>query len=100
LEFIDQLAAEIGSARPLVSNRGTIEAVTRETRTLREHYEHKLSRYRLPRRSAADELLLKVFTAAPRDRSRPRAASVLRDMRNTLRKQNLRSGAFSEYHHQ
>ena len=97
LEFIDELATEIGAAKPLVANRGTIEAVTRETRTLREHYEHKLARYRLPRRSAADELLLKVFTAAPRDQSRPKAASVLREMRNTLRRQNARSGAFSEY---
>ncbi len=34
-----------------------------ETRTLRQHYEQKLARYRMPRRSGADELLLKVFTS-------------------------------------
>jgi Putative zinc-binding metallo-peptidase len=97
LEFIDQLAGEIGEVKAPVANRSTIEEVTHETRTLREHYEHKHARYRLPRRSGADELLLKVFTAAPRDRSRPKAASVLREMRNSLRQQLVRSAVFSEY---
>ncbi len=59
---------------------------------LREHYEQKLARYRLPRRSGADELLLKVFTTAPRTRAAPKAASVLREMRIPLRQQILRSG--------
>jgi hypothetical protein len=97
LEFIDRLSADIGAAKPLVTGRGTIEDIAAETRTLREHYDRKLARYRMPRRSGADELLLKVFTTAPRTRSAPKAASVLRDMRNPLRKQIVRSGAFSEY---
>jgi hypothetical protein len=97
LEFIDSLAEDIGRSKPLVSDRGTVEEVTKETRTLREHYEKKLAHYRMPRRSGADELLLKVFTAAPRTRGRPKAASVLRELRNPLRQQILRTGAFSEY---
>ena len=97
LEFIDELADEIGGRKPAVSVRGTIEAVSQETRTLRDHYEQKLARYRMPRRSGADELLLKVFTAAPRDRASPKAARVLRELRNPLRHRILRSGAFSEY---
>jgi Putative zinc-binding metallo-peptidase len=97
LEFIDELAGEIGGLKPAVSGRGTIEAVSQEKRTLRDHYEQKLARYRMPRRSGADELLLKVFTAAPRDRASPKAASVLRELRNPLRHQIVRSGAFSEY---
>src|SRR5580700_1622736 len=97
LEFIDQLAREIGETRPKVTDRSRIEDIAGETSTLREHYERKLARYRLPRRSGADELLLKVFTTAPRRQSAPKAASVLRDMRNPLRKQIVRSGAFSEY---
>ncbi len=51
----------------------------------------------MPRRSGADELLLKVFTAAPRTGDRPKAASLLREMRIPLRQQIVRSGAFSEY---
>ena len=97
LEFIDTLAGEIGCSRPAVSGRATIEDVTHETRTLRDHYERRLARTPLRRRSGADELLLKVFTAAPRTRGRPKASSVLRELRNPLRQRILRSGAFSEY---
>ena len=97
LQFIETLAREIGDQKPLVSDRSSIEDVTRETRTLRDHYEQKLARYRMPRRSGADELLLKVFTTAPRTRTAPKAASVLREMRIPLRQRILSSGAFSEY---
>jgi hypothetical protein len=97
LQFIDQLAQEIGDRKPQIADRSTIEDVTQETGTLRTHYEQKLARYRLPRRSGADELLLKVFSTAPRNRSSPRAAGVLREMRASLRQQIQRSGAFSEY---
>jgi hypothetical protein len=97
LEFIDELAAEIGEAKPKVNDRGRIEDIAEESSTLRQHYERKLARYRLPRRSGADELLLKVFTTAPRSAAAPRAASVLREMRNDLRLKILRSGASSEY---
>lgn len=97
LEYIDELAAEIGEAKPVVVDRTRIEDIEEESATLREHYERKLTRYRMPRRSGADELLLKVFTAAPRRRTAPKAARVLREMRNPLRQQIVRSGAFSEY---
>ena len=97
LEFIDALAGEIGHSKPAVLDRSTIEAVNQETRTLREHYEDKLAHYRMPRRSGADELLLKVFTAAPRIRGRMKASTLLRELRLPLRQQTLRSGAFSEY---
>ena len=97
LEYIDELAAEIGEAKAPVTDRTRIEDVAEESSTLRQHYERKLSRYRMPRRSGADELLLKVFTGAPRRRTAPKAASVLREMRHALRHQIVRSGAFSEY---
>jgi hypothetical protein len=97
LEFIEALAREIGETRPKVKDRSRIEDIAGETTTLRQHYERKLARYRLPRRSGADELLLKVFTTAPRRQSTPKAASALREMRNHLRHEIVRSGAFSEY---
>jgi hypothetical protein len=97
LEYIDALAAELGDAPPKVTDRTKIEDVAEETRTLRQHYERKLARYQLPRRTGADELLLKVFTTVPHRRSTPRAASVLREMRNPLRHELVRAGAFSEY---
>jgi hypothetical protein len=97
LQFIDTLANDIGRSRPAVSDRGTVEDVTHETCTLRDHYERKLASVPLPRRSGADELLLKVFTAAPRTRDLPKASSVLRELRNPLRQRLVGSGAFSEY---
>ncbi len=97
VEYIERLAVDIGHLKAPVSSRGTIENVAHETGTLREHYARKLAHYRLPRRSGADEMLLKVFTTAPRNRAVPKAASALRDMRIALRKQVMRSGAFSEY---
>jgi hypothetical protein len=51
----------------------------------------------MPRRTGADELLLKVFTVAPRNRNLPKASTVLREWRNPMRQQILRSGVFSEY---
>src|SRR5271170_5413285 len=87
LEFIDTLAGDIGRIKPPIADRGTVEDVTQDTRTLREHYERRLARTPSQRRSGADELLLKVFTAAPRNRRSPKAASVLRELRNSLRQQ-------------
>ena len=97
LEYIDALAGDIGPHKPPVQDRGTVEEIVQETSTLREHYERKLAHYRMPRRTGADELLLKVFTAAPRNRNRPKASTLLREWRNPLRQQILRSGAFSDY---
>ena len=97
LEFIDQLAGEIGGEKPPVADRSTVEEVAHERRTLREHYDHRRALYRMPRRSGADDLLLKVFAATPRGRERPKAATVLREMRQSLRQKMVRSGAFSEY---
>src|SRR3984885_3030211 len=85
LEFIDELAAEIGEAKPKVTDRSHIEDISEENSTLRSPDNAKLARYRMPRRSGADELLLKVFTTVPRSSRAPKAASVLRDMRNDLR---------------
>lgn len=97
LEYIDGLAEEFGDANPPVIDRTHIEDVADEASTLRHHYEQKLARYRMPRRSSADELLLQVFTSAPQRKSVSKAASVLRELRNPLRQQFNRTGAFSEY---
>lgn len=97
LEYIETLAAEIGSSKPVVCDRTRLEDIAEESRTLRQHYQRKLARYRMPRRSGADELLLKVFTNVPNTRSTSKAASVLRDLRPSLRSRFARRGAFSEY---
>ena len=69
----------------------------RSIRTLRQHYARKLARYRMPRRSGADELLQGYSPPRRARADRRAAATVLREMRQPLRQQILRSGAFSEY---
>ncbi len=96
LEYIDELMHEVGEHRAVVDERAAIEDARQDGRTLRQHYEKKLAYYGARRRSGADELLLKIFTNAPA-RGAPRASSVLREMRNALRRQLARSGTFSEY---
>ncbi len=97
LEFIDTLVAEICESKPVVNDRGTIENLRDETISLRAHYNQKFARYRMPRRSGADELLLKIFSNVPRARNSNKAASLVREMRRPLRQETLRSGVFSEY---
>ena len=97
LAYIEELAREIGREKPLVIERSTIENVAQDTRTLREHYEGKRDRYLRPRRSGADELLLKVFTPIPRNRGAVRAATLLRELRTPLRRSIVRAGIYSDY---
>jgi hypothetical protein len=90
LEFIDELAAEIGDAKPLVTERTTHRGRRRETRTLRQHYERQAGA--LPhaapfrRRRIAAQGIHDGAALAPR----AKAASVLREMRNPLRQQIVR----------
>ncbi len=97
LEFIDALMAEIGAAAPTVIDRRHVEDLAENPRTLRAHYAHKQASLRVPRRSAADPLLSKIFTATPARRGAPKAAHVIRDLAIPLRRQLVRSGAFSDY---
>ena len=97
LEFIDSLVAELSAVKPLVADRSRVEDIAEDTRSLREHYEQKFARYRLPRRSGADELLLKVFTTAPRTRRSAKAVTVVREWRQPLRQHLVETGVFSEY---
>ena len=97
LEYIDEVATEIASARPCVNSRARIEDIAGERQTLREHYAHKFARYGLTRRSGADELLLKVYTPVPHSHRALKAASVVRERRAQLRQRIVASGACGDY---
>ena len=93
LEYVAQLAAEIGRRAPPVNGRERIEALEDSTLTLREHYRRKRAAQR--RRLLADAWLRRVFAPAAdaRHAARP-AAALLRahklGLRAALRK---RAGA-------
>jgi Putative zinc-binding metallo-peptidase len=97
LTYIAELAREMAHSAAPVRDRSKIESIDEDTSTLRQHYERKLARYRARRRSGADELLLKVFATAPRTAVTPKAATFVREMRQTLHRAVVDHGDFSEY---
>ncbi|MFI4888994.1 MAG: putative zinc-binding metallopeptidase [Steroidobacterales bacterium] len=97
LEYIDALARQLSAEKPPVTDRRRVEDIGSDKRSLRQHYAQKFARYGLPRRSGADELLLKLFTTVPRTHLTPKAASVIREMRVELRQQIVRSGVCGAY---
>jgi hypothetical protein len=89
LEYVAELADEIGSLRPPVRGRERIEALADNTRTLREHYRRKLIAQRRLNRARADAQLRRVF-AAPAGGGAPggkvaSAAALLRAHKAALR---------------
>ncbi|HEV7433029.1 MAG TPA: putative zinc-binding metallopeptidase [Steroidobacteraceae bacterium] len=86
LEYVAELADEIGRARPAVAARDRIEALEHNSRTLREHYRRKGRTDRRRHRALADSLLRKVF--ASKDSARPGAppaATLLRALKASVR---------------
>jgi len=86
LEYVAQLAAEIGRRAPPVGGRERIEALEDSTLTLREHYRRKRAAQHRRQRRLADTWLRKVFaSAAAARRAAPSAAALLRAYRRRLR---------------
>jgi len=64
LEYVAQLAAEIGRCAPPVKGRERVEALEDSTLTLREHYRRKCAAQRRRQRLLADVWLRKLFASA------------------------------------
>ena len=97
LEFIDELAAEIGEARPKVIDRSRVEDIAEETCTLRQHYERKLAATAC---RAARALTNCCSRCSPRRRARvrrPRRRACCARCATRCGSKIVRSGAFSEY---
>jgi hypothetical protein len=86
LEYVAQVAAEIGRHRPAVAARDKIEALEHNSLTLREHYRRKRRAERRRHRALADRLLRKVFVSKQAARAgAPPAATLLRALKASLR---------------
>jgi putative zinc-binding metallo-peptidase len=86
LEYVAQVAAEIGRHRPAVAARDRVEALEHNSLTLREHYRRKQRAERRRHRALADRVLRKVF--ATRENARPGAppaATLLRALKASVR---------------
>lgn len=87
LQYVDELMQKIAaSADPApVRSRRQVEPLSRDQRTLREHYRAKRLLYGDEFPEFYDADLRKIFSADPRHAHRPTAASFLRRIRPDLR---------------
>jgi Putative zinc-binding metallo-peptidase len=84
LNAVEELVSSVRGKRPPVRSRARIEPLGSNTRTLAQHYRHKLARNQQFRRGLTDELLKKVFGPERRRRRAARAAALLRAERAML----------------
>jgi hypothetical protein len=97
LEYVDRTMAGLRGARATNLDRSVVEPLAGNTRTLREHYRRKRSRYSLDTLRSYDRPLQRVF--APRA-ARPRAVAAsrfLREMRPQLARLLVRRARMHPY---
>ena len=97
LELVDELMGDLRGRRAPVRSRSRIEPIDALTRTLGEHYEEKLERYRQYRRGLVDVMLSKVFTPNRARATTPRAGTLIRGARRELSDAVLRAQGVARY---
>jgi hypothetical protein len=97
LRYVDELMREIGAATPLVRSRAHVDPTRLEARTLGDHYRRRLARHERPQPRLAEELILRVFTPTPAGRHRVRAATLLRRLKQPIRRSVARRLDANEY---
>lgn len=96
LEMVDSFMKSINGRKPLVSNRRTIDSISRLRRTLRSHYQRKRQHYGLDYPSIYDNDLRKLFSSDPDHIRNPTAAAFLNRIRVELRRSVARwTGEYS-----
>ena len=85
LRYVHEVMAEVSNQAPPVRSRQRVDPISRVTRTLREHYEHRRDYYANDDAHFYDRDLLRLFATGPEYRKRPRASAFLRRMRPELR---------------
>jgi len=86
LEYVDELMGRIGREPPKVRSRATVEPVSRDRRTLREHYADKQRRFEEDYPDFFDRDLRRLFTDKPERPRLPTAAAFLRRISPQLRR--------------
>jgi hypothetical protein len=85
LQYVDELMAEIANQPPVLKRRLRVDTLSRNTLTLAEHYEKKQARYAVDSPTAYDRDLQRIFSADPRYRRSPAAATFIRQNRAKIR---------------
>lgn len=78
LEYVDELMAEIGIAKPELTGRSVVEPISRSSKTLASYYAAKQKRYVTDPPTVYDRDLKRIFSDDPRHRRAPLATSFLR----------------------
>jgi hypothetical protein len=86
LEYVDQLMAEVGSEKPVVSSRQQIDPLKSIRKTLSQHYEDRRKLYTIEYPETYDRDLLRLFSNDPADRRSPAASTFLRKNRRKIRR--------------
>lgn len=87
LEYIAELAEQVGETTPPVRSRKHIESIREVTTTLREHYHHKQRLYLEDWPDFYDQDLRRIFSDDASFAGRPTAASFLRSMQKEIRRE-------------
>jgi hypothetical protein len=85
LEYMDELMAEIGAAKPVVSSRAQIDPLRRHRKTLADHYAARRRLYTIQYPSTYDRDLRRLFSDQPEHRHHPAASTFLRSNRRKIR---------------
>src|SRR6478672_3805347 len=86
LQYVDELMAELGNRKPVLSRRTEVEPLRSLRTTLGEHYQKKLQHYSVDAPRAYDRDLLRIFSNNPRHRHSPPAAAFIRHNRGDIRR--------------
>ncbi len=97
LRYVDELMRELRNAKAPVRSRAHIDPVRLTRRTLGDYYRERLERHGRRRRELADELIRRVFTATPASARRMRAATLLRRLKQPVRRSVARRLDANEY---
>ena len=85
LQYVDELMAEIGSEKPVLTRRERVEPLSQLTQTLEEHYRKKQALYVFHAPKTYDRDLQRLFSDDPRHRRSPAASTFIRQNRAKIR---------------
>jgi hypothetical protein len=85
LQYVDELMAEIASEKPALTRRLRVDPLSRNTRTLAEHYGKKQALYMVDSPRTYDRDLHRIFSSDPRHRHLLAASTFIRKNRAKIR---------------
>jgi len=91
LHYVDELMAEIGGQKPLLTKRLEVDPAQRLTRTLAQHYKKKQALYHADSPRGYDRDLRSIFSSEPKHRRSVAASTFLEKNRAKIRRRVAKS---------